>query len=729
MRRGDSFFKEDRETDSISCQKLGVMKQQILEVKSDLDDWRSFASRMRESRQSSGQGVSNCHLNPCDFPRAMRLYDRKMLDAYQIQFSSADWAQRKRALDDYLDLISEHVAAALQIGDGATMHAFLTMLGQNVIHLLADDHAAVRDLASEAFARMATVTGETKYFCSLLATQIACSKSDDVRLSAVKTVLSLKPPIDDPVVERVVESLLLAIRDDNWRIRDAAQNALLKYARPKDIKVIRSLVGMIESTSAVWRTTALSLVIHWMEREAIHDGLTDQQIAEKIFASLQGRQNARELFEALDENGNKRLSVREFRMGIRSIFKVELSIRRLKSMLGKLADKDMTFDMFVGFFQSRVDSPSDASGAIEPEDTAERVADELLDEILSSLPAPCNPTDWLLESLVVGHRRERDDRLSQRFVLAFVHLAPISNRHYPMVLARELERTRGCGPKFRAVLEMIIEVAEDVGLVGNGNGKGKAMGIAARAVRTAAGGGGDRVGELQVTRERWNMVRTLCTAIQGPLSKGSALAASDSELDEELALALQALQVVWDTGAAAAALQARCRAASLQYSQKVEDQEGSPRPAVRPGPSRSRESSPRPAVRPQAGPSRSRESSPSPAVRGESDSEVVMAGLGKHRWLVREGGRESASGPGPGGGAAAAVAAARGPATLAGSGLAPSDRGFPQQLAEAEEDYAEAMRTDSEVEKALARCCAHPSDAVRHCAAVVLDRCSGQGAT
>lgn len=82
-----------------------------------------------------------------------------------------------------------------------------------------------------------------------------------------------------------------------------------------------------------------------------HDWYSDKKIGELVLGTNLAQ---KESFEALDDNGNGKLSSGELKMGMRNMGNVWLGLARVKSFLGARADEDLSYEEFISIVKNRI---------------------------------------------------------------------------------------------------------------------------------------------------------------------------------------------------------------------------------------------------------------------------------------------------------------------------------------------------------------------------------------
>jgi hypothetical protein len=235
------------------------------------------------------------------------------------------------------------------------------------------------------------------------------------------------------------DAMLQVLADDHWMVRQEAINAMKRFAHFRDFHVISRAVRLLPHKEAKVRQAAVTILNNFIDTDSKHDAMTNKQVAGKMMES--GLVD-RESFEALDDNGNGRLSAKELRMGLKDMINVIFSIPRIKMFLGQLANKDIRHQEFMDHVQMRL--AEDQPDSEPPEDFYEerkaldraarearmkdfkkngkRIMGDIVHDMISSLPVDYNLSPWVTNSLELALRSERDwickDRLFEVNVLS-----------------------------------------------------------------------------------------------------------------------------------------------------------------------------------------------------------------------------------------------------------------------------------------------------------------------
>jgi Ca2+-binding EF-hand superfamily protein len=261
---------------------------------------------------------------------------------------------------------------------------------------------------------------------------------------------------EDSMRVNILHAMLQLLADDHWIVRQEALNSLNRFANFRDFNVVSKAVCLLPHSEAKVRQVAVTILNSFMETDGKHDALSNKQVAEKMMEAGLVEQGS---FEALDDNGNGRLSAKELRMGLKDMINVIFSVTRIRAFLAEMANKDMRYHEFMEIVRKRNDEPIPEKGPVEEFYEAKKSLDketsdaskkwfkkngkkmmtDLVDELLSKLPVDYNLVPWVTKHLEVALRVEKDWICKDRLFEAYAKMVAYHDPNLPYVLCELLQ--------------------------------------------------------------------------------------------------------------------------------------------------------------------------------------------------------------------------------------------------------------------------------------------------
>ena len=438
--------------------------------------------KMREAAKAkvSALGVVGSNV---DEKRALRI-SNETIDFAIKQIESDDWRSRKVATYDFMDEVVARTKASRQAKDDHAADFYYEMVEKHIIPLFSDENWWVRKAAIRGVVKLSLEDpgkaqdkviesiprGET-YKGRWTACRAALRMYDAAK-SADKAQESMRI--------NILHAMLELLDDDHWIVRQEVLNAIDLFANFRDFYVLSKAVRMLPHPEPKVRQTAVTILNRFIDPDGKHDSLSNKQVAQKMIDAGLTEQAS---FEALDDNGNGRLSAKELRAGLKDMLDVIFSVPRIKTFLGELANKDMRFQEFESVVEKRHAEPAPvkqqtadfyvAKKAMDKEGIAQHAKDfrkngkkmmmDLVNDLLNKLPVDYNLVPWVTCNLQVALRKERDWLCKDRLFEGYVKMVQFHDAQLPFVLCELLLDRRNSGKLCNLVASQILEVADVMG--------------------------------------------------------------------------------------------------------------------------------------------------------------------------------------------------------------------------------------------------------------------------
>ena len=487
----------------------------------------------------------------------------RMLGVAIAQLSSDNWSARKVAVYDFVDEIILRLKKSKEEGKQEEQDACCEQVHRHLIPVFCDENWWVRKAAIHGIVKVSSENSESQ---EMLVGKIeTCSKFRG-RCTACRAAIrmnniqhsTIPTPDGKREMKKMTEAMLCLLSDDHWMVRQEAMMALQRFAEFRDFRVIAKGVHLLSHPEAKIRQVAVDVLNSFIESDGKHDAISDQIIAQKIVESGILEQ---ELFEALIDNGNGRLSAKELRAGLKDGLQMILSATRVKTFLGPLAHKDLRFEEFSAHVKVHLDAevaPHAVSNNDFYEETKvmtffmrqtqreesdknrEAMMVDLINELVTSLPVDYNVVPWVTSALRRALLFERDWICKERLFNCYIKMVALDDPMLPVVLCDLLSGKHNSVKLFTLVVEYAMEVAD---FLGNSYvSKGEICTFSHEWTETIDGRTKTRIGNTDVKKTSWDICGVIVDKLFAPND------------DMQLASA-KCLLRFWDRGASTMALQ------------------------------------------------------------------------------------------------------------------------------------------------------------------------------
>ena len=485
----------------------------------------------------------------------------RVLGVVIAQLSSDDWRARKVAVYDFVDQIILRIRKSKEEGKQEEQDAW--QVHRHLTPLFCDENWWVRKAAIQGIVKVSSENSENQ---EMLVGKIeTCSKFRG-RWTACRAAIrmnniqhsTIPTPDGKREMKKMTEAMLCLLADDHWMVRQEAMMALQRFAEFRDLRVIAKGVHLLSNPDAKIRQVAVDVLNSFIESDGKHDAISDQTIAQKIVECGILEQ---EHFEALDDNGNGRLSAKELRAGLKDGLQMILSVTRVKTFLGPLAHKDIRFVEFLAHVKVRLDEevgPQAVSNNDSYEETkamtlfmrqtqleeshknGEAMMVDLMNELVTSLPVDYNVVPWVTSALRRALLFERDWICKERLFNCYIKMVALDDPMLPVVLCDLLSGKHNSVKLFTLVVEYAMEVAD---FLGNSYvSKGEICTFSHEWTETIDGRTKTRIGNTDMKKTSWDICGVIVDKLFAPND------------DMQLASA-RCLLRFWDRGASTMALQ------------------------------------------------------------------------------------------------------------------------------------------------------------------------------
>jgi Ca2+-binding EF-hand superfamily protein len=448
----------------------------------DEDRAKSNILKMREAAKAK-VGALGVMGSKMDEKRVLRI-SNETLDFAIRQLASEDWRTRKVATYDFMDEVMTRTKASREAKDDEATKFYFEKVEKYVIPLFSDENWWVRKAAIRGVVKLSL--DDPRAAQEAVVESIPHGDTYKGRWTACRAALRMydaarsADKAEESMRINILHAMLELLDDDHWIVRQEVLNALDQFANFRDVHVISKALKILPHQEPKVRQTAVTILNQFIDPDGKHDSLSNKQVAQKM---IDAGLTDQESFEALDDNGNGRLSAKELRAGLKDMLNVIFSVPRIKTFLGELANKDMRFEEFNTVVEKHHAEPAvtrppvadfyAAKKALDKEGTATLYKDfrkngkkmmmDLLNDLLNKLPVDYNLVPWVTSNLQVALRKERDWICKDRLFEGYVKMVQFHDPQLPFVLCELLLDKRNSGKLCNLVASQILEVADVMG--------------------------------------------------------------------------------------------------------------------------------------------------------------------------------------------------------------------------------------------------------------------------